>query len=155
MKKMTRWFLLSIVFLFIGSLSFLFMPLSSGASSSEYRLPAILNGSVFWISFICGYVALFLAYKQRKKIKGDEPKRRIGALRFFSNTYAKVFDILMIVSLIIMIVLIILGKTNFYFVFVVLALLIFSVNMHCILNGKVMDTIINRESRRENREQSN
>lgn len=148
MKKMIIFFMLSIIFISLGSLSFVFMPLSSSTSNFEFKLPVILNGLVFWVSFICGYVALFLANSQCKKCNGASKKGRIGLFSFFSNRYAKVFDILMVVTFIAMILMVIFGKSLYYLIFIILALLILSINMHGILNGRVMKTIIHKNEER-------
>lgn len=149
MKKMIICIMLSIVFLSIGSLSFIFMPLSSRSSNTEFRLPVIINGAVFWISFICGYLTLILANKQCKKINGSISTGKVGLFRFFSNKYAIVFDMLMIISFIALILMAIFGKSHYYIIFFILAILVLSINMHCIFNGRVVRTIIYKNEERK------
>ena len=148
MRKMIIFLLLSVVLLFIGSASIVFMPLSSNISNAEFKLPVIINGLVFWISFIFGYLSLALANSQCKKINCEKVKRKAGLFCFFSNRYAKVFDVLMVVSFIALVLMMIFGKTLYYVIFIILALLVFSINMHCIFNGRVVRTIIYKNEER-------
>ncbi|MBR2589498.1 MAG: hypothetical protein IKE65_01080 [Clostridia bacterium] len=97
------------------------------------RAGSIIIGIIFWLGLIAGIILCVLLSKQRKAAGFDEGK--IGLIGFFSNKAAIVFDCLMIVSCIASIVFIVL-KSQLFIGFISIALFFFSLEMHCVLNGK-------------------
>lgn len=147
MKKLKICFFVSIIFLTIGAASFLFMPIARDSSSATYKIPLLINGLVFWISFIIGYFFVFLSNAMRKKI--IKIKGKPGIAGFCSNIYATIFDFLLIISFISLVVLLVIHQAELYITFVVLFLLVLSINMHAMFNGKIFKTILNKNEERK------
>jgi len=78
------------------------------------------------------------------KIKGKP-----GIAGFCSNIYATIVDFLLIISFVSLIVLLIIHQTDSYITFVVLFLLVLSINMHAMFNGKIFKTILNKNEERK------
>lgn len=156
LQKVKILFWMSSFFLFVHSSTFVFMPIAlekSEQSLTHWRLR--LTGIVFWISLIVGYVLLYFANKTRKqfvtqKLHGDLSMGcRIGVFNFFSNLPAIIADALAVISIIILIVIFLTGESNGFFTFIMSALLILSLNMHCLFNGRIYKTTNFRRIRRE------
>ena len=116
----------------VSSCSLAFSFMTSDATAAD-RAGSIIIGIIFWLGLIAGIVLTVLLSKKIKKTGFNEGK--IGLIHFFSNPIAIVFDCLMILSLIGS-VLIIVFKSEQLIGYFVIALFIFSFEMHCILNGK-------------------
>ena len=70
---------------------------------------------------------------------------------FFSNTYAAVADAILIAVIVVLIVITILGRMTGVFPYIVLAILVFSINMHCLFNGNIYKTIRTNDTRERKR----
>lgn len=116
----------------VSSCSLIFSFMTSDATTAG-RVGSITIGIIFWLGLIAGIVFTILLSKQIKAT--GVHKGKIGLITFFSNPIAIVFDSLMILSLIGS-VLIIVFKSEQLIGYFVIALFIFSFEMHCILNGK-------------------
>ena len=89
-------------------------------------------------------------------LKGSYPLERFAQLptpfyyydRKLLDYSQEVFDVLMVVSFIALVLMMIFGKTLYYVIFIILALLVLSINMHCIFNGRVVRTIIYKNEER-------
>lgn len=147
MRKLKICFFVSVIFLTIGAASILFMPIARDSSSATYKIPLLINGLVFWISFIIGYLLVFLSSAMRNKI--IRIKGKPGIACFCSNIYATIFDFLLIISFISLVILLIFHQTESYITFVVLFLLVLSINMHAMFNGKTFKTILNKNEERK------
>lgn len=93
----------------------------------------ILIGAVFWLGLAAGIVFSVLLTKRRKKEGFHQGK--VGLISFFQNKIAAVFDILMILTLFSTVLLIIFSVKS-AIAYVIVALFFFSLEMHCVLNGK-------------------
>lgn len=152
MNKLRKMLCLSVLFVFLGSLTILFMPLSSGVPNVTNNVSVYITGFLFWMFFIIGYGLLFYTGKKIKKKKTNHKKRRKalpGIFVFFSNKPATIFDLFSAVLFLLFIILLIAEVSN-YFPYVILTLLVFSFNMHCILNGKIYRAIKNENGREKN-----
>lgn len=149
MKKLKVLYFLSTMFLAIGSASFLFMPIARDLSSGTNKAPLLINGLMFWVPFILGYVFVFFANIQRKIINGVKVNGKPGMINFCSNKYATIFDFLLIISFVSLVVLFVLHQGESYITFVVLFLLVLSINMHAMFNGKIFKTILNKNEERK------
>ena len=149
MKKLKVLYFLSTMFLAIGSASFLFMPIARDLSSGTNKAPLLINGLMFWVPFILGYVFVFFANIQRKIINGVKVNRKPRMINFCSNNYATIFDFLLIISFVSLVVLFVLHQGESYITFVVLFLLVLSINMHAMFNGKIFKTILNKNEERK------
>lgn len=137
MKKQKYMFWISTLGFFVMSLSFLFMNQDILYLGVPPRI--IIAGIAFWGMLIIAVVGqLMLCVSMRESIKSDfsTQKRKIGLICFFSNRYAAVADLLMIVSAIILIVSFIFTDASNYFNYIILSVFVFSFSMHCVLNGR-------------------
>lgn len=135
--------------LFMVSMSLILMSFCSTENEPNKAI-AIITGIFFWIGVIGTGMAFILMNMKRmknekmKKVKTDI--RNIGLFRFFSNTYAKVFDIIMILSLgTLIVVLAVVENTSIQLI--IMAIFVFSFGMHCILNGINYKYIISKDRR--------
>lgn len=143
-KEVKRFFLTSIVFLSVMSLSILFMPM---AVNSMNNIWVVLVGLTFYIGAIGGYVSIVIAGVLRKKHlsilkeKRKTNKDKLGLVSFFSNLPALIFDILMLISIIAFCVVCLLGYLDIHIPFIVLSIMVLSINMHCLFNGRIYRSI--------------
>ena len=125
-------------FLLVLSISILLMPIGS-AQKEQSQIPMFISGACFWIGLI-GTVWMAIkinkARKQSYLFKDKQPKvKQFGLICFFKNKEAKVADIAMFASAVGFIITRI-CTGSFYWLFIFLALFVFSFGMHCMLNGK-------------------
>lgn len=137
MKKQKYMFWISTLGFFVMSLSLLFMYQDILYIGMPIR--EVIASIVFWVMLIIGILVQIMLYiSMRESIKSDfaTKKRKIGLICFFSNRYAAVADLLMIVSMIILIISFILTDASNYFNYIILSVFVFSFSMHCVLNGR-------------------
>ena len=137
MKKQKYMFWISVFGFFAMSLSFLFMYKDILYIGMPIR--EVIASIVFWVMLIIGIAAQIMLYIiMRESIKSDftTKKRKIGLICCFSNRYAAVADLLMIVSAVILTVSFIFTDASNYFNYIILSVFVFSFSMHCILNGR-------------------
>lgn len=140
--KIKIYFYISVFFMFLMSVSILFMP-SAVEQEVQKGLYLMLIGSTFWISLIIGYVFVILANIKRKKFIMDEydgnlsMNCHIGIITFFDNLPSSVADVTMIFSFILFIIIDFTSIRYSFVAYVLLAVLVFSLNMHCMLNGRI------------------
>ena len=131
---------------FINAATFLIMPLMPSLGDAGNRASVVIIGLVFWLSLIGAIVLVVLgAAAMRREYSNADPtgKRTLpGVFAFFSNKFAVAADVVLIISAICMLILILLKKTNVYLAFVVLFVLILSFYSHCMLNGRIFNTLI-------------
>ena len=111
-------------------------------------LPKILAFLVtigFWVSLISGYIALFITHR---KIGKEKIRKKPGVVCFFTNSYAFVCDLVMIALLVAVVVIAIVNFGNLIFNTALISLLFLSINLHCILNGRVFNKSQNTKVRR-------
>lgn len=95
--------------------------------------------TMFWVSWIAIIAATLLLSRVRESALRKKPDltryRGVGVVKFFQNKYAVVADIVMSVALIAFVAVILWAEHLLVLSFILLAILIFSFGMHCILNG--------------------
>ncbi|MGN0449497.1 MAG: hypothetical protein ACI4G0_03960 [Ruminococcus sp.] len=136
-KKQKNMFWISTLGFFVMSLSLLFMYQDILYIGMPIR--EVIASIVFWVMLLIGILVQIMLYiSMRESIKSDfaTKKRKIGLICFFSNRYAAVADLLMIVSMIILIISFILTDASNYFNYIILSVFVFSFSMHCVLNGR-------------------
>ncbi len=127
----------SAIALFIMAATILVMPFAS-----ETRAFVVIVGVVFWLFAFIGYGLLIVADSARKKAMRSmvelQPisKERPGIITFFSNVYAAAADTTMILSFVLFIAINFTEFRTSYFAYILLFLLVYSIHMHCLLNGK-------------------
>lgn len=113
---------------FANALSFLLMPVDS---------LTLLPGILFWAGLVVGIVPQFFAAACRRK----DPRRRRqalpGVLTFFSTAPAIVADGVMIMGFLATVVTLLATHGYGYICFVMIAVTVLGISMHCVLNGKV------------------
>ena len=157
-KLMTRTVLFLLISLFSSYLMVLFVAFGYEENQTLKVIAPIVVSAFFWLFLVLGYVSFYqvsaLRKKQEKK-KGFVPdkKRKAGIVVFFSNRYAKIADILMLLLFVGMIVFYILFISGIQGSFVEIAAMLFittflfSVQMHCILNGINFQYILQTEEK--------
>lgn len=97
-------------------------------------------GGVFWLGLIISLIAMIiLNFRRVKNEKGSKKAIKygtIGLFKFFSNKAAVIFDAAFILSAIVQIALIIIGVDNQIISIIVLFLIVFTFEMHCVFNGR-------------------
>lgn len=154
-KRLEKLFWLAIGCMFGMSITVLFMPLATSMASATNRFSFIITGGVFWIFMIMGYILLFFAYREFKSFMYEKFGRNTkldgkpGFITFFANVPATIIDIIFPVSLIIIIIIQFTPLKSNYIVYVFLFLLIFSLNMHGMFNGRIYKITKCKRLRRE------
>lgn len=136
-KKCKTLLLSSIICFLLMSASFLIMPIGNKLESNV-RLFDVFTGCLFWLPLIAGIVLQIIMSVINKD---NTDKKRCGAISFFKNKIAAIFDILTIISLIVFVAMIIFTSATSYFCYVLIAIFAFSFSMHCILNGKIYNNL--------------
>ena len=118
----------------VMSASFLLMPLEG-----MNQIP----GLMFWCGLGLGFVtqisletrrrAFFKRYNVRRK---NMQKPRCGLLSFGSNQVATIIDILLLVSVLATALVFVLTKGYGYICYILIAITIFFLCLHCIFNGR-------------------
>lgn len=147
-------FRFAVVFLFLMSGSVLIMPMATKIAEEE-RSILIFTGLIFWISLIAGYGLLFVANKERKyfircKLDGDVRMGcRPGIITFFDNVPATIADVAMIASFVLFVGINFTEQKYGYISYVLLFILGFSLNMHCLFNGRIYKATKFKRTRRD------
>lgn len=139
-KRDKRIFALSTVCLVISSLSLLGVAKGSFNEVDGSKAVALAVALTFWIGLILGYILLCVVNSHRKKYEAGKKSRYkttgCGLIRFFSNGAAMVVDSILIITLILFILFRMLNNISIYFDLTVIALLICSIHLHGLYNGK-------------------
>ena len=138
MKKL---FFISVFSILCVSLSIAFMPFASEQKFNNFMVPVYVVGGIFWGFIFISYGSLLILNHARKKhLKAydstTDTKRRPGIFCIWTNLPAKVFDTLMIISLLGGIFTLMKFPTETQLIFILIAVFFFSVNMHGLFNGK-------------------
>jgi len=108
-QKIRRLFWFAVVFIFLMSASILLMPIAVQMGEQDRKMTALI-GIVFWLSAITGYTLIAMANTERKwfiirKVDGDVKMNcHPGIATFFTNVPATVFDVTMILSFLMLII---------------------------------------------------
>ena len=138
-KTLTILFWSSVVLLTIMSLTFMFMPMVVRMALSTF-VPIKILGIIFWITCILGYACVIAMIVRKRKLGKDskfEEQKKMGVFTIFSNPIAKVMDVMFVISLFAFIVMNFTSNNNVNFTFILLSILVFSLNMHCLFNGRI------------------
>ncbi len=143
------WLGISIISFLILAISFLLMPLGGTEDNSVYSMVA---GIMFWVSIVIGISAQCVLSGRRKswnkghKNLKNKRSQRIGVISFFRNKYAVAADITAIVSLIGLVIALAATQAVGYICYVFISVFVFSLSMHCILNGKNFYYVVNQNN---------
>lgn len=139
-KRDKRIFYLSCISLSISSLALLGVAKGSFNEFDGSKAVAFAVAITFWVGLILGYILLCVVNSHRKKYEASNKSRRkstgCGLIRFFSNSAAMVVDSILIITLVLFILFRVLNNISIYFDLTVIALLICSIHLHGLFNGK-------------------
>jgi hypothetical protein len=149
MKQFKRLLALSVASMIVGSLA-LFSIVFLGVGNDGTTGSAVKNNAVallFWISLITAQAAFWTANSKRRKMEknmkekkdrkaGKEKKGGMGLFSFFRNIPAAVFDLLLILSVIMILVITAMRINSNLPVIGTVSLLYLSVNLHSVFNGR-------------------
>lgn len=134
----------------VMSSTFLWMPFVN-----EKRAGQVITGLIFWVFLICGYVLIGIAGRKRKsyifrksKIETDM-KQRMGILEFFSNMPAIVSDAILGTALVVALITGVTKLKETYLPYIVIFLILLSLNSHCLFNGRIYKLINTKQIRGE------
>lgn len=146
MKNNKRFLIVSVFMLCICALSLFLIIFTDYKAEGFAKVMSITVSLMLWISLFVGYIFMILFYRKSsdKKLKG-----KIGLISFFTNKFAVITDLLMILSVILMVVLSLLNVyTNVIYALLV-SIFFISLNLHCVFNGKIFNNIISKKRGRE------
>lgn len=135
-KKINLLFYFSVLSLVFMSSTILIMPIVDNTVR-------ILLGAAFWIFTVIGYALLIVANFERRWFINNKMDGNVrmdclpGIATFFDNIPATIADTVMIISFIIFVICMITKLKYEYISYIVLFLLLLSINMHCLFNGRV------------------
>lgn len=148
MKKDIILMKLVVLFLAISSFSLILVPFSDYDGSAFNVVTAIIAGVLFWLFLILGYLVFAGIAKHRKvyekkatssnkgRLSRADNKKKPGIVCFFSNKFAMIADIVLIASFILTLVMVLfIPQTPQVIQIILISLLLFSLHMHCVLNG--------------------
>lgn len=144
-KTLEKLYWSSVGCFFMMSAMILIMPVIE--SNEKAIIPV---GLAFWFFAISGYILLIVANVEFKRISGNlrKNKRSLpGIISFFSNKIAMIADVAVIISIVAFVIICITELRFKYIAFVTLFLLIFSLHMHCLFNGRIYKLIKNEKER--------
>lgn len=144
-KTLEKLYWSSVGCFFMMSAMILIMPV---IESNEKAIIPI--GLAFWFFAISGYILLIVANVEFKRISGNlrKNKRSLPSIiSFFSNKIAMIADVAVIISIVAFVIICITELRFKYIAFVTLFLLIFSLHMHCLFNGRIYKLIKNEKER--------
>jgi len=155
-NKIKKLFWCASAFLFLMSFTILFMPMAVKLGEQN-RNVVVVTGLVFWCSAIIGYILIVMSNHERKWFIKNKTTNNIkmncrpGMVTFFANVPAKMSDVMMIVSFLLLIFSNFVDVNNTYIIYVLLFLFVFSLHMHCLFNGRIYKTTKFKRTRRENK----
>jgi len=134
-------FRLSLCLISIGTLFIVLIPVADFNGSHAEKVLAYGIGLVFWLFTIMGYILFYLSVRRKKalieRLKTVKRTRsKVGAVCFFSTFEGSITDGIMIFSAILFATNLLFIKDTSWFAMITVTLLMFSVQMHCILNGE-------------------
>ena len=155
-----------IVALAVSSLSLIFTIFGDYNSGVFNAVIAVTVGVVFWLFLILGYVVFSRIAAHRKqyekthvesrsdkeRLQKDDNKKKPGIICFFSNPYAVAADIALLISLAVNVIFLFIPNANQTVEIIFISILVFSLHMHCILNGVNFRYTYNLDNTRKSKE---
>ena len=136
MKNTVRLMSLSLILIAVSSLSLICVTFADFGGTGFQRFAAYFTGVVFWTCLIAGYILLFMVSKRRKADKSVKMKdTRPGIICFFTGKKAKIADITMFAVIVLFLIFLFIPGVSPAVRIIFIALLVLTVQMHCILNG--------------------
>jgi hypothetical protein len=141
MELIKKLFYFMIVFMFLFSSVFLFMPMAAKESIAGNQNVFFALGIMFWFGFLSSYIILFIINSNRRKNTTTKKGiKHIGFFKINSNIIALIFDVIFLISFISVIIML-LFSYNGYILYIAVFLFVFSLHMHSIFNGQNFEYI--------------
>lgn len=136
MKNKRKLPLLSVIMLAISASTIILSSFTDYNSDGMVRIMSLVLSICFWMGILIGYIYMFIFYrkKDKKNLKG-----RIGIISFFTNRYAVVLDVIMILDILLIVVLSLINFKMALVYSLLLGILFLTINLHCIFNGRVFN----------------
>ncbi len=143
-KKFKRYFILSLLFPVVSSISVGFIPLIRINCYGGVRLSTYAIGGIFWFGVIFEQVFFWKANFLRKQIEKQLIKKKgficsnnhVGIISFFQNNEAKICDGILFIFIVLTIIFYFIKIKNEQVIISCVAILFLSINFHCFFNGK-------------------
>lgn len=149
MKQQQRFkfvFFAAAALMFLFSASVLFVPFASQQDLLGNPLWIRLSGVWIWGTLILAYTLFYAANRLRRNaVKNRQSQKAIdrwGICRVFTNPLAKAADCAFVISLVGFIVMLIFASQS-YAVYILLFAVLFTLQMHGVLNGENFRFLIN------------
>lgn len=135
MKQTIKLMKLSLICIAVSSLSLICVTFADFNGSGFQRFAAFFTGVVFWALLIAGYILLLLVSKRRKADKNVAvTDKRPGIICFFTGKKAKIADIAMFAAILLFLLFMFIPVGTALRI-ISIALLVLTIQLHCILNG--------------------
>lgn len=137
-QKRKRLFYIISICLFLSSFPMILIPFGDFEGSQSQRILLYTIGILFWLGLVVGYAVFLYMNQTRKKVDPDSKNiGKPGICSFWSNLWAKIADTGMVAGLAGVILCVITKRGNAYLELTVLAIFLFSLHMHGLLNGRI------------------
>lgn len=138
-KRILAWEIISMTGFLCMSVSFLIMPHIDSLNGLDTL--GLVTGLMFWIGLVVGLMTqLVIAILSR----GKEKTQKLGIISCCKNQYGKIIDSICLISLVLLIAGLIITNQKGYICYIGLSLFSFSFCMHCILNGRAFNRILQK-----------
>lgn len=136
MKNTRKLPLLSVIMLAVSASTIILSSFTDYSSGGTVRIISLVLSLCFWIGILIGYIYMFIFYrkKDKKSLKG-----RVGIISFFTNMYAVISDIIMILDISLIVILSLINFKMALIYSLLLGILFLTINLHCIFNGRVFN----------------
>lgn len=139
-----KYFWSSVILLTLMSLTFIAMPAADYLDAEKVKIFLAAIGTIFWVTLVGGYVLWFMAYRLNKTIIQGKIR-----LNLFSNRIVSIADGMFIGGAAVLFVSAALKKMEGFLPYIILTILILSVNLHCMFNGNIYRTITKKTRRKD------
>lgn len=140
-KQLKIWLIITSTLWVLFASTFLLMKPVVESQSTLGKSSVLFLGLAFWALLVLAAVSLIVATLYYRSICHKlqiELPGAPGLLKFFSNPFATVIDLFLIITVVVSVLLIMFKPDNQYFYFIDLFLLALTVPLHCISNGKMV-----------------
>lgn len=148
MKRIEKILKTIIISFGISSISPLLVPFAIG-EDGLLNIVGYVAGIMFWAGLILGILGCVLLKKAWERLQNKnsniEGKRKPSALRFFSNSHAKVVDGVMIAGFAGVLFSLVNINLNEWLVIIFLVMMLAGVYGHFLVNGYIYESILNHK----------
>lgn len=131
------------------SVTVLLLPFSTNPTDGSLTAAGYISGVIFWTGLLGGSISYIVLCRKYKKELSKERQRIPAILRFFSNRTAVIIDVCLVIGLAGIIFSRIVTRSSTVIELISLFLLITSIYLHCLVNGKLFAYIMENERSKE------